>query len=220
MNINPLKKLKKPLLRGYFHLVAFFISLGAGLTLLTKCHSTETFSSCLVYVLSLALLFGSSSLYHRPQWGLRAYNIMRRIDHSAIFILIAGTATPVCLLGLRGKMGVHLLIIFWVAAILGISQALLWSHGPKWLRAVVYIVMGWLALPYFAALEASLGPENGLLILAGGVIYTLGALVYALKKPDPYPEVFGFHEIFHIMVVIAAALHFSVIYQLASSYNF
>lgn len=168
----------------------------------------------LIYSLSLTGLFGISSLYHRPTWSANARTWMRRLDHSAIFILIAGTGTPLCLLALPEPSGTNMLILFWVAALVGVVQSLFWVRAPKWLAALLYITMGWLAVPYLPELQSALGSANVWLLLTGGVIYTLGALVYAVKKPNPAPQVFGYHEIFHLLVIIAAAFHFVVIVNL------
>lgn len=168
----------------------------------------------LIYSLSLVGLFGISALYHRPTWRPNARMWMRRLDHSAIFLLIAGTGTPLCLLALPESAGKNMLRIFWISALIGVGQSLFWVRAPKWMAAILYILMGWLAVPYLPELKASLGVMNIWLLLIGGIIYTLGALVYATKKPDPYPQTFGYHEIFHLLVIIAAAFHFVVIAKL------
>lgn len=167
-----------------------------------------------VYSLSLCTLFGVSALYHRPTWSPESRMFMRRLDHSAIFILIAGTSTPICLLAIPDAGGFHLLSIVWAAAALGVVQSLFWVTAPKWLAAVLYLVMGWLAAPYMPEMKSALGIERVALILIGGLIYSVGALVYAFKKPNPWPKYFGYHEIFHLLVIVAAALHFVVIRSL------
>lgn len=204
----------KPLLRGHFHQAAFFFALGACAMLIAQSHNAREAIAMVIYSLSVVTLFGISALYHRPQWspGPRAW--MRRLDHAAIFIMIAGTGTPLCLLALQEPAGTNLLTIIWTAALIGIIQSVFWVNAPKWLAAILYVVMGWLAFPYLPELNAALGTTNVVLILVGGVIYTLGALVYAFKKPNPWPKVFGYHEIFHLMVIIAAVFHFLVIASL------
>ncbi len=171
-------------------------------------------SSALIYSFSLCGLFGTSALYHRLQWNPYQRAWMRRLDHSAIFILIAGTGTPLCLLAIPEKGGMTLLTIVWSAAALGIIQSLFWVNAPKWLAAILYIAMGWVAVPYVSEINEALGSVNVGFLIAGGVVYTIGALVYAFKKPNPWPKTFGYHEIFHLLVVFAALLHFFIIYSL------
>ncbi len=202
---------QKPLLRGHFHQAAFFYALGAWSMLLTQSQNTTTLIALIIYGIGLNGLFGISALYHRPKWQPRARTWMRRLDHSAIFLLIAGTFTPICLLILQPESGLKLLVIVWIAAALGICQSLFWIHAPKWLSALLYVAFGSIAYPYLSQIEAALGFAGVSLLLSGGIIYTLGAVVYALKKPDPYPRVFGYHEIFHVLVIIGAILHFIAI---------
>lgn len=204
----------KPLLRGYIHQFGLIIALGACYLLLSRSHGSREWVPNIIYSISLIGLYGISALYHTPLWGHRAYALMRCIDHAAIFGLIAGSATPLCLLGIQGQLGVELAILIWAVAIVGMLIAVYWSQGPKWVRAILYISAGWLAILYLPELQASLGMTNFVLLLAGGVTYTVGAIVYALKRPDPIPHIFGYHEIFHLLVVIASALHFSIIYSL------
>ena len=139
---------------------------------------------------------------------------MKRIDHAAIFILIASSMTSFCLLVLPGEEGFKLLTIGWIAAFLGILRSIFWVHAPKFISAAFYLIMGWLPLPYINDFKESLGNEKFLLILIGRVIYTLGAVIYATKRPRLKPQFFGYHELFHLFTIIAAALHFIVIYQL------
>ncbi len=204
----------KPLLRGHFHQAAFFYALGAWTVLLTCLETSRQVFAVLLYGLGLLGLLGVSSLYHRIHWKPNARTLMRRLDHSAIFLLIAGTFAPICLLGMNEYSGEKLLSIVWIVGVLGILQSLFWIQAPKWLSAVLYVAMGWLAGPYLTELESSLGLTNVVLLIVGGVIYTLGAVVYAVKKPNPFPSVFGYHEIFHILVIIAAILHFIVVARL------
>lgn len=167
-----------------------------------------------IYSLSVIALFGISALYHRPQWSPAARMWMRRLDHAAIFIMIAGTGTPLCLLAMPESSGIKLLIILWAAAAIGIIQSLFWVKAPKIVSAILYIIMGWLALPYLPLMSSSLGSLSVYLIVSGGIIYSLGALIYAFKRPDPFPQIFGYHEIFHLLVIVAAACHFAVIAKL------
>jgi hemolysin III len=201
----------KPLLRGHLHQGAFFFALGACAMLLVISPNTESFIACLVYSISQASLFGISALYHRPNWGSVGRTRMRRLDHAAIFVSIAGTFTPICMLAIQNVGGMKLLVIVWMAAAAGIMQSLFWVKGPKCLSALLYVVMGWLALPYLSEINAALGTVSTGLLIAGGVIYTIGAVIYATKRPNPLPAYFGYHEIFHLLVIIAAICHFSVI---------
>ncbi len=204
----------KPLLRGHFHQEAFFFALGACVLLLVLSTKSGTLLGAAIYSFSLCGMFGISALYHRPNWTENARMWMRRLDHSAIFLLIAGTGTPLCLIAIPNNGGSDLLKIIWVAGTLGIAQSLFWVSAPKWLAAGLYLLMGWLAIPYFPELSRALGDTRVGLILAGGIIYSVGALVYAIKKPNPLPKYFGYHEIFHLLVILAAALHFYVIASL------
>lgn len=178
---------------------------------------SHLFLGTLIYSVSLCGLFGISALYHRPQWSPQGRKWMRRLDHSAIFLLIAGTSTPLCLAALPTESTLKLLSILWAAAAIGIFQSLFWVKAPKWLAATLYIIMGWLALPYLPEMKTALGSVKLAYIVIGGVIYTLGALVYAFKKPNPFPRIFGYHEVFHLLVMIAALFHFMVIVSLVLS---
>ncbi len=208
------KILKKPLLRGYLHQEAFFFTLGASALLVAKASNQIALAASLIYSCGLLLLFGISALYHRPHWDPKPRALLKRLDHSAIFILIASTFTPICLLALSEKDGNQLLLVVGIAALAGILQSIFWVKAPKIVTAIFYVIVGWLALPYLSELQVSLGTAKVLLILAGGIFYTIGAVFYALKKPNLIQNVFGYHELFHLFVIIGAALHFVVIYQL------
>jgi len=208
------KPLKKPTMRGHLHQAAFFMTLGAGSLLVANSTSSAATIAGVIYVLGLLFLFGVSSIYHIPHWEPKPRAFMKRIDHSAIFILIASTFTPLCMLALPEAPGKQLLIIIWSAAALGLIQSIFWVKAPKWVTAILYVVMGWLALPYLGELKETLGSSKILLIVAGGVVYTVGAVFYAMKKPNFKPGVFGYHELFHLFTIIGAFLHFVVIYQL------
>lgn len=206
--------LVKPFLRGHFHQAGFFYAFGAWTVILTVLKNQREVLAVLLYGIGLLGLLGVSSLYHRITWKPNARTWMRRLDHSAIFLLIAGTFAPICLLAMRPESGEKLLVIVWIVGILGILQSLFWINAPKWLSAILYVAMGWLAGPYIAELNSALGTSSVVLLIVGGVIYTMGAIVYAVKRPNPYPSVFGYHEIFHILVIIAAILHFIIVARL------
>lgn len=208
------QKLHKPLLRGHSHQAAFFFALGICAMLISKANDTRTLTASLIYSFSLIALFGISALYHRPNWKPAQRMWMRRLDHAAIYILIAGTSTPVCLLALDEQTGTKLLQLVWGAALFGIFQSLVWVNGPKWVSSLLYVIAGGLVLPYIDELQKALTPVQMQLILAGGFFYVTGAVIYALKRPDPFPKYFGYHEIFHLLVIVGAGLHFLAVSSL------
>ncbi len=200
---------EKPLLRGVIHEIAAAAALVAWIGLVALAPSPRARLAATVYGATLLALFTVSALYHRPTWAPRARLFWRRLDHSAIFLLIAGTYTPFCLL-LGGRAGAALLSVVWAGAAAGIAQAVAWPTAPKPLVALVYVVLGWVVIPVLPSLRLQLGPAFIGLLAAGGITYSLGAAVYALRRPDPFPRVFGYHEVFHALVVLAAVLHFVV----------
>ena len=165
-----------------------------------------------VYAVSLVALFGVSALYHRISWRSPAgRGWMRRLDHSMIFVLIAGSYTPFAVLVLHGPLALVILVGVWAGAGLGVAFNLMWRGAPTWLRAALYVGLGWIALAAAPQLGAAIGPLALTLVGVGGVLYTLGAVVYATKCPDPVPSVFGYHEVFHVLVIAAAAVQYAVI---------
>ena len=158
------------------------------------------------------MLFGTSALYHRVNWrSVAARRWMRRLDHSAIFLLIAGSYTPFALLVLDGTLADVILVVVWAGAIGGIVLKLVWIDAPKWLVAVIYVALGWVAVAATPELVDELGITGAAMVGLGGLLYTVGAVVYARRRPDPIPEVFGYHEVFHLLVIVAAALQYAVI---------
>ena len=208
------RKVTKPLLRGYFHEWMFFISVGACIPLITNSTNSIELAATIVYSMGVCMMFGFSALYHRVDWRYRVLKIMRRLDHSAIFVMIAGSFTPICLLVLPGDTGLQLLLIIWVIAVIGILQTLLFTQTPRLVRASIYLVAGYMAIPYLSVMSSVMTMTNFTLTAAGGTIYTVGAIGYGFKFPDISPKYFGYHEFFHILVSIAAALHFIVIYSI------
>lgn len=206
----------KPLLRGHFHQAAFFFALGACAMLIANTRGEGALGAALVYSLSLVCMFGVSALYHRPQWRPEARAVMKRFDHAAIFVLIAGTGTPIAWLALAPNDGAILLSALWITAAVGILQSVFWTRAPKWISVGLYIICGWISAPYIPEIRQALGKPGVWLLVSGGLVYTLGALIYAAKKPDPYPRVFGYHEVFHLLVIFAAVLHFIVIVRLVN----
>ncbi len=207
-----LDKLAKPRLRGVFHQWAFFAALIAGAVLVVVAPSGRATFATLVYAAGLTALFGVSAVYHRVNWtSAAARRWMRRLDHSMIFFMIAGTYTPFALLVLDGSLATAILIAVWGGALAGVILNLAWVDAPKWVTAVVYLTLGWVAVVAFPDLISELGVVAALLLGAGGLLYSLGAVVYALKRPDPAPSVFGYHEVFHVLVIAAAALQYAVV---------
>jgi hemolysin III len=205
-------ELLKPRLRGVVHQWAFFVSSALGAALILTAPAGRATVAAAIYAASVAGLFGASALYHRVTWSRSAARAwMRRLDHSMIFVLIAGSYTPFALLVLDGTLATVILLIAWIGAALGIVLKLLWIGAPNWLSAAVYMALGGVSIVAFPALAAGLGVIGITLVAAGGVLYSAGAVVYASQRPDPVPTVFGFHEIFHVLVVVAAALQYAVV---------
>jgi hemolysin III len=202
----------KPRLRGVLHQWAFFVFVVAGATLVLMAPAGRATLATAIYALTVAGLFGVSAVYHRVDWvSAAARRWMRRLDHSMIFLLIAGTYTPFALLALRGPLATAILIAVWAGALAGVVFKLVWITAPKPVVAAVYVALGWVAVAAFPQLISRLGVLPTALVAAGGVLYTVGAVIYALRRPDPIPTVFGYHEVFHTLVIAAAALQYAVI---------
>jgi hemolysin III len=205
----------RPQLRGVSHRIAFHITLVAGTLLVAFARDGRARAATAVYVVLLAAMYGVSATLHRSAWGPRAYGWLRRADHATIFAAIAGTYTPFSLLGLGGAAGVRLLALAWLVCGLGIVRALVWPHAPRWITSVCYVAAGWVALVDIGALRAALDTATFALIVWGGAVYTLGAVIYLVRRPDPWPAVFGYHEVFHVAIIVASACHFVAIARLA-----
>ena len=202
----------KPRLRGVSHHWAFYVSLALGAALVVAAPAGQPRFAAAVYALSVAALFGTSALYHRVTWASQAARRwMRRLDHSMIFFLIAGTYTPFALLVLDGDLATVILVVVWAGALAGIFMKLVWIDAPKTLVALLYLALGWVAVAAFPTMLDELGTLGTALVVAGGLLYTAGALVYAFQRPNPAPAVFGYHEVFHALVILAAALQYAVI---------
>jgi len=202
----------KPRLRGVVHEYAFFVALVAGAVLLVVAPSGKARLAVGLYVLGLAGLLGTSALYHRVTWRRpNARRWMRRLDHSMIFVLIAGTYTPIALLVLHGVLSNVVLGIVWGGALAGMVLKLLWVDAPKWLMAGIYLALGWVGVATVPQMLSRAGVGAVTLLFVGGALYSAGAIVYALRRPDPRPASFGYHEIFHVLVIAAAAAHYAAI---------
>lgn len=204
----------KPLLRGHFHQAMFFIALGACLTLLLKCESNRKLIAIGIYTVCSLLMFGISTLYHRVNWTPEKRLLWKKLDHAGIYLMIAGTFTPVALLGLAENESTKLLLTIWVVTVVGILQSIFFVNLPKYVSALIYLIAGYLILPYLGELKQSIGPQNMWLIVAGGLTYSVGAICYGLKRPVLNPKIFSYHEIFHLFVNGGATLHFLMIQSL------
>jgi hemolysin III len=209
--IGVAQKLPKPRLRGVSHQWAFFASLVTGAALIVAAEGGREVLAASIYAFSLAALLGTSALYHRVTWSDGPRRWMRRLDHTMIFVLIAGTYTPFALLVMEGTLAEVVLIGVWALAVGGAILNLAWWDAPKWFTSLVYISTGWVAVIALPQLWEKMGPAAVLLLGLGGLLYTVGAIVYATRRPDPSPEVFGYHEIFHVFVIAAAAVQYAVI---------
>jgi hemolysin III len=201
----------KPRLRGVSHQYAFYVALAAGAALVVLARGGEARVAALVYAFSLAAMFGASALYHRIDWSPRPRAWLRRLDHSMIFVLVAGTYTPFALLVLAPVLGWTVLGVVWGGALAGVVISLVWIDAPRWLTAVLYVALGWASVVTMPQLWDRAGAMAVALLATGGLLYTAGAVVYARRRPDPVPRVFGYHEVFHVLVIAAAAVHFAAV---------
>ncbi|WP_276329000.1 PAQR family membrane homeostasis protein TrhA [Crossiella equi] len=213
---NPAPQFVKPRMRGWIHLWSFFVSLVAGSTLITLAASTVSARAALatsVYTVTILGLFGTSALYHRRTWLTeRALHWMKRLDHSMIFLFIAGTYTPFCLLAMDSGIGNVVLAVVWGGALAGVTLKLAWPHAPRWLGVPIYIALGWVAVFVLPELGSRGGVAALVLLLVGGAFYTVGGVMYGIRKPNPWPQVFGFHEFFHACTALAAICHYIAVW--------
>jgi hemolysin III len=201
----------KPRLRGVSHLYAFFVTILAAGALVASAPAGVAVVGVTIYGAALVGMFGASALYHRPQWSPSRARWFLKLDHTAIFFVIAGTATPIVLLTSDGAMRALVLAVLWTVAAGGIVFEWLPVDRPRGYVTTVYLVLGWLGLLALGGLWDHTGVPGVLLVLAGGAFYTAGALVHAARRPDPWPRVFGYHELFHALVIAAAACHYCAI---------
>jgi hemolysin III len=207
--------LGKPRMRGWLHAYAFGVAVIAGIVLCAFAAARPgpaPLISCVIYSVTVCALFGTSALYHRRVWSRRTYPVMRRLDHSMIFLFIAGTYTPFSVLLLSRGSATVILSVVWGGALAGVALKLVWAHTPRWVSAPLYVALGWVAIVVLPGIYASGGVVAMTLITAGGVFYTVGAVCYALRKPNPWPQVFGHHEFFHACTLVAALCHHIAVY--------
>ena len=201
--------MEKPRLRGMFHLWAFFVAIVAGVLLVAFADGSKSRFAAWVYVTALAAMFGASALYHRYPFKSAARRVWaRRLDHSTIFLFIAGTYTPFALLAFNGTISWVVLVTVWFGAALGLVLNFFWLHAPRWVTVLAYVAVSWVGVVTIPQMFSDVGVPGSVLVMIGGALYMLGALVYAFHWPNPFPATFGFHEIFHLLVVAAAVSQF------------
>lgn len=203
--------LERPLLRGVFHQAGFAASLVVGTLLIVGADGARRHVAAAVFAGAVAVCFGASALYHRVTWTPRLRPWMRRVDHAGIFVLIAGTYTPVCLLVLRGDWRLSVLVVVWACAAAAAIFKFVWVGAPKWLAAAFGVALGWAGVVVLPQLASRVDPAAVALLGIGGIIYTAGALVYARRRPDPVPAVFGYHELFHVLTLFAVSCQYVAI---------
>ena len=204
----------KPTWRGWIHAGVLPVVIAGGIVLIALADGVPAKIASAVFFLSSFLLFGNSALYHRFNWSPKVKVTLKRIDHANIFLLIAGTYTPIAVLALPPSKGTLLLILVWAGTVLGIGFRVFWISAPRWLYVPLYVLMGWGAMMYIVDL-LNANAAMMILVLIGGACYTAGAVIYGLKKPNPVPGVFGFHEIFHTLTVFAFLCHWAAILLIA-----
>jgi hemolysin III len=202
---------RRPLLRGVLHQVAFFVALVVAPLLILGADGGRRRAAATIFAASVAACFGASALYHRITWAPHMRLWMRRVDHAGVYLLIGGTYTPVALLVLRGAWRPAILTIVWAGALAAIVLKLVWVAAPKWLAAAIGIALGWIAVVLLPQLVVRLNPAAVILLVTGGLAYTAGAVVYARRRPDPVPAVFGYHELFHALTLVAVACQYVAI---------
>jgi hemolysin III len=201
----------RPRLRGVAHQYAFVLAVLAGIVLVAGAETTRARIAVAIYTVSVVAMFGASALYHRGTWSPARRRQLRRLDHATIYFLIAGTYTPFAALALSGDARIAILALVWTGALAGIVLAFAWSNRPDWVEVLLAVALGWIGVAVLPQLVETVGLTAVGLVLAGGLFYTAGSLVYACRAPDPIPGVFGYHEFFHVLVVVAAACQYAAI---------
>jgi len=198
----------KPSWRGWIHAGTFPVAIAAGVLLVALAQGAPAKWAAVVFMVTSLLLFGNSAVYHRFNWGPTTKAVLKRIDHANILLLIAGTYTPIAVLALEPRKGTLLLFLVWGGALLGILFRVFWINAPRWLYVALYLVLGWAAVMYMVDLFVA-NVAMMVLVCVGGVLYTIGAVIYGMKRPNPWPGHFGFHEIFHVCTVLAFLCHWT-----------
>jgi hemolysin III len=206
----------RPLLRGVSHQIALAFAVPGAAVLIALAQGARATAVSAVYGACLTGLFGISALYHGLTWTPRALVWWRRLDHAMIFVFIAASGSTV-MASIPGGLGVLARSLAWGAAAVGIARAAFWPRAPRWVASSLYVAMGWTIVPFLGALHRTIGVSGLLQLFGGGLLYTTGAVVYALRRPNPAPSVFGHHEIFHLLVIAGAALHFALVARLVTT---
>jgi hemolysin III len=207
----------KPKLRGVSHEIAAFVMPFLGIVLFVLADTAAVRWSVVVYTLGLTAMYTASACYHRGHWSAPVRVRLRRLDHAMIIVAIAATYTGIAVGGLGHHTTVILLTLAWSLAVVGVIVQLVWLHAPRWLSASVYIALGWMAVAFTPTLWRQLGVVTFVLLALGGIVYSVGAVVYATRRPDPSPEVFGYHEVFHVLVIVAGLLFYAAIMRVVLS---
>ena len=205
----------KPRLRGWLHLATAPLAVASGVVLVLLAPTATTRLGAIVFMASAVLLFGTSATYHRGTWSIRRRTVLRRLDYCNIYVMIAGSCTAFSLVLLDGTDRIALPVIAWSGAVVGIVTHLLWPEAPRWISPLVYLGLGWTAVAFTpdfidgaSTLSSTRGPAILVLLACGGALYSTGAVIYGIKRPNPWPSVFGFHEVFHTFTVLAFASHY------------
>lgn len=213
----PLPEPALPTLRGLLHAYAFYAAVGCAAVLVVLAHGGRALAGAVTYGLGLCALFGVSGAYHRWRGAARIKRLLRRADHATIFVFIAASYTPVALLALSGSLRWVVLGSAWAGALAGVALSVGWIDAPRWLTAAAYVALGWVAAVAFPQLAGRIGVLPFALLMIGGLLYSAGAVIYAAQRPDPWPRTFGFHELFHALVIAAAVTHLAVLGPLIAS---
>jgi hemolysin III len=201
----------KPRLRGVSHQWAFFVSLAAGVALVWSAPAGRALLSALIYALAVSALLGTSALYHRIEWRAAARRWLRRLDHAMIFVLIAASTTPFALLALHGTLATVILAVAWAGALAGVVLQFAWADHPRWFSSLVAAALGWVGIATLTQLPSTIGWAAVAVLILSGILYSAGAVIYARERPNPWPGVFGYHEVFHALVIAAAGMQYGVI---------
>ena len=210
VNAQPAATAERPALRGVLHTFAAGLAIGGAVLLMLLADKPAGYAGGAVFAISLMLLYGTSASYHQIPWGPTPRRIVKRVDHSMIYVLIAGTYTPFCL-DIQLAWGIPMLVIVWTLAGIGTLTAVAWPNAPRWLSVGLYFGLGWVGIVAVSEAFDQYFGSPLVLLLVGGTLYTVGGIVYGLRRPDPWPRVFGFHEVFNSFVVAGSAVHYAAI---------